>query len=109
MKQKIGSPVQKDLLRFAQVFSQILHIGKDIEFVEIGEVLKTARNAIQQNVDTLDEGVEDRLVVEEELKENMNTFLYLIVIFTKITKSNSSNERFEAMKTIYQVCTADTA
>lgn len=80
-----------------------MHIGKDIEFSEIGEVLKAARYTIQQNMDTLDEGVEDRNALEEELKENINTFLYLIVIFTKIKKSNSSNDRFEAMKTIYQV------
>lgn len=84
-----------------------MHVGKDIEFADIGEVLKAARYAIQQNMDTLDEGVEDPLVVEEELKENMNIFLYLIVIFTKIKKSNSSCERFEAMKTIYQVGTTD--
>ena len=60
-------------------------------------------------MDTLNEGVEDLNTAEEELQEHMNIFLYLIVIFTKIKKSNSSNERFEAMKTIYQVCTADTA
>ena len=103
LKQKIGSPIDMDLRRFAQVFSQILHVGKDIEFSEIGEVLKAARVEIQQNMDKLDEGVEDPLVVEEDLKNNMNTFLYLIVIFTKIKKTNSCNDRFEAMKTIYQV------
>ena len=103
LKQKIGSPIQKDLLRFAQVFSQILHVGKDIEFSEIGEVLLAAKCALQQNMEALDEGVEDRCALEEDLKENMNIFLYLIVIFTKIKKSNNSNERFEAMKTIYQV------
>merc|ERR1719322_1540025 len=103
LKQKIGSPIDMDLRRFAQVFSQILHVGKDIEFSEIGEVLKAARVEIQQNMDKLDEGVEDPLVVEEDLKDTMNTFLYLIVIFTKIKKTNSCNDRFEAMKTIYQV------
>ena len=80
-----------------------MHIGKEIEFFEIGEVLQAARYAIQQNMDTLNEGVEDLNTAEEELQEHMNIFLYLIVIFTKIKKSNSSNERFEAMKTIYQV------
>ena len=86
-----------------------MHVGKDIEFSEIGEVLKAARIEIQQNMDRLDQGVEDPLAVEDDLKDNMNTLLYLIVIFTKIKKTNNCNDRFEAMKTIYQVGSAKIA
>jgi Fem-1 family protein b len=46
---------------------------------------------------------DDVFLLEADLKEHMNTFIYLLVIFTKVRKGGTGDERFEAMKSIYQV------
>ncbi len=119
LQQRNNASVEKDILRFAQVFSQMLNIDQEVHFSDVAEVLSASKCVIQTIMNKLDgeeevagagaaagqppPGPEDILLLERDLRESMNVFLYLVVIFTKVTKRATSDERFQAMKSIYQV------
>ncbi|CAG2111662.1 unnamed protein product, partial [Medioppia subpectinata] len=97
--------IKKDLLRFAQVFSQIINIRHDLPFDSLNEVMETAFNELKRNKETLikccDQSSID--IIQEELDDNIHTVLYLIVIVTKILKTLSKEEELCLFRLIYNI------
>lgn len=85
--------VVKDLLRFAQVFSQMIHDGVDLDFSQVTNVLEACiteleRNkAKMQNPDPMD-GIDQYI---EEIESNITTTLYILTILTKLMTLNGKN------------------
>ncbi|XP_043674739.1 protein fem-1 homolog B-like isoform X1 [Vespula pensylvanica] len=83
----------KDLLRFAQVFSQMIHVGVDLDFSQVINVLEACvtelgRNKSKmQNPDPMD-GIDQYI---EEIESNITTTLYILTILTKLMTLNEKN------------------
>lgn len=81
-----------DLLRFAQVFSQMIHVGVDLDISQVINVLEASvtelnRNKAKiQNPDSKDDI--DQCV--EELESNITTTLYILTILTKLMTLNGN-------------------
>lgn len=84
--------VMKDLLRFAQVFSQMLHVGVQLEFEAVHEVLEATVIELKRNQDKIHcPGPKDDVeTVKDEMESNMITALYLIMIATCVAKGRAS-------------------
>ena len=97
--------VVKDVLRFAQVFSQMIHLGVNIKFNDFLVVLQATVSELESNELKLKLPPQDLLddieALKEDLNTNMLTFLYLIVIFGKL--KSEKEENLEAMKCIHKV------
>lgn len=78
--------IKKDLLRFAQVFSQILNIGHQLPFDFLSEIIETAIKELKRNKEAFEQCSEQvsKEAIQEELDDNLHTVLYLIVIVTKV-------------------------
>jgi Fem-1 family protein b len=78
--------IKKDLLRFAQVFSQIINIGQELPFDTLTEVIMTVINELKRNKESLDKCSDEitKEATQEELDDNLHTVLYLLVIVTKV-------------------------
>merc|ERR1719266_455786 len=93
----------KDVLRFAQVFCQMIHLGVDIDFNEFLVVMEATANAIDIILNRLDSQTEDKDepdTLMEELDSNMLTFLYLVVIFGKLVGGDIKPKSYQTGKTL---------
>lgn len=101
--------VAKDLLRFAQVFSQMLHVGVEVTFKNIEPVLECTVLELQRNKMKMGKSGPNYEpdVMLEEIESNITTTLYLITIMTMIlNKSKVSNEdEFNVYKMVYKLNT----
>ena len=97
--------VSKDLLRFAQVFSQMLKVGLEVDCYHVKEVLAATVVEIERNQTKIRNPgpKDDPESIQEELENNMVTSLYLIVILTKVLKNVEEIVEFSAMKEIFQL------
>jgi len=96
LRQRMQLSVAKDLLRFAQVFSQVLHVGLELSFEVLEEVLAATILELERNKAKIAHpGPKDDVeVIAEEMDCNITTALYLIVIVTKMLgKSNPDKEQ----------------
>lgn len=93
LKQMNKVCVMKDLLRFAQVFSQMLHVGVQLEFEAVHEVLGATVLELKRNKEKiLSPGPKDDVDnIKEEMESNMITALYLIMIAMCVAKGRSSS------------------
>ena len=92
LKQRNKVWVVKDLLRFAQVFSQMLHVGVALKFEVIEEVLESTVVELERNLQKLrSPGPTDVETIKGEIENNMVTSLYLIIIALRIAKEHTSN------------------
>lgn len=53
LRKQHGTALVKDLLRFAQVFSQMLHVGVDVSFKHVTIVLEACAVELQRNKDKI--------------------------------------------------------
>lgn len=101
-----GTSLVKDVLRFAQVFSQMIHLGVDIHFDSFLAVMEATASEIEANLKALETKPEDQVddpeAISDDLESNMLTFLYLVVIFSKLGAHSEMNI-FRAMKVIHKV------
>ncbi|XP_042900716.1 protein fem-1 homolog B-like [Parasteatoda tepidariorum] len=96
--------VRKDLLRFAQVFAQMIHIGEEVQFNKIYPVLDITLAELKRNSKLLNSSTEGSPdCVLEELEDDIYTTLYLLVITTKLMKNLSSDEEFKIFKLVYEI------
>ncbi|XP_023231567.1 protein fem-1 homolog B-like [Centruroides sculpturatus] len=96
--------VRKDLLRFAQVFSQMIHIGIDLPFEYNEEVIETAVEELERNVQSLcncGEGMMESQ--QEDLEYNVHTVLYLLVIVTKFLKKCTKEQETHIYQLVYRL------
>lgn len=97
--------VQRDLLRFAQVFSQMLHVGMTLRFENVLTVLESCVLEIEYNKEKMvAPGPKDDVqVICEEYESNMVTALYLLTISTKILKTLNQNVKNCDLKNLYKL------
>ncbi|MCL4141303.1 UNVERIFIED_CONTAM: hypothetical protein GTU68_045574 [Idotea baltica] len=88
LKQSNKVSVVKDLLRFAQVFSQMLHVGLSLDFDVVEEVLEaTLVELVRNSQKMIFPGPKDDVeTVKDDIECNMVTSLYLIMITMRILK-----------------------
>ena len=100
LRQRNGRSIGKDLLRFAQVFSQMLHIGVGITFDLPKKVFEhntiELRNDLRKSEELFGE---DKSALLEVIEVNIHTALYLLVILSKLKCSR--DEEFEFCKLVY--------
>lgn len=99
-----------DLLRFAQVFSQMIHVGVDLDFSQVINVLEASitelnRNKIKiQNPDPKDDI--DQCI--EEMESNITTTLYILTILTKLMTLNGNrcdeSDLRQAYHLVHKLC-----
>ena len=79
--------IVKDLLRFSQVFSQIVNIGQRLPVDILYQVIHIAVEELKRNKKQLEkcEDVNCKDNIQDELDDNLHTILYLLVIVTKVS------------------------
>lgn len=117
--------IVKDLLRFAQVFSQMLHVGVDVLHDSVSQVLSAAIVELERTKEKIDKpGPKDdpeTLLVslkllnfniylcyflnffQEELESNLTTALYLLTILTKLLKNCNDEEKFNINRMVFVI------
>ncbi|KAF4530186.1 hypothetical protein B566_EDAN001445 [Ephemera danica] len=97
--------VMKDLLRFAQVFSQMVHVGVDLNFSHVEVVLAATVLELERNKEKLlKPGPKDDVEqVQEELEGNMMTVLYLLVLITKVLQNLSKDNLFHVQRLVFKL------
>ncbi|KAL0116467.1 hypothetical protein PUN28_009848 [Cardiocondyla obscurior] len=99
-----------DLLRFAQVFSQMIHVGVDLDISQVINVLEASvtelnRNKAKiQNPDSKDDI--DQCI--EEMESNITTTLYILTILTKLMTVNENrcdeSDLTQAHHLVHKLC-----
>lgn len=104
LRQNMNRSIMKDLLRFAQVFSQMVHIGITVELNHVYEVLQHAilELELDRKRRTNAEDEIEREAVVEQLDENILTILYLLIIYNRIKKFKQEEE-LKLCKLVYKL------
>ncbi|KAJ9592024.1 hypothetical protein L9F63_001463, partial [Diploptera punctata] len=97
--------VVKDLLRFAQVFSQMIHVGVDLTFSQVEDVLAASVLELERNKEKIanPSPKDDMDKVMEEMESNVTTVLYILVIITKLMKFCSKKEEFHVNRLVFRL------
>ena len=129
LRKECKSSVAKDLLRFTQVFSQMLHVGVTINFQDYLQVLKASCDELKTLSSTLSEeetnnkanskchnkkklgrshdprqaALHSCCAKEDEMEHVMVIFLYLVVLLSKNRTTFAAEEMHDAMKIIHEV------
>lgn len=105
LRQLNNVSVVKDLLRFAQVFSQMFHIGIELVCNHVIMVLKAAVIELGKNKHklTCPGPKDDPEAVSDEMEANLTSTLYLITILTNLFKKCSEVEKFEIRRLIFSL------
>lgn len=105
LRKQNGTTLVKDLLRFAQVFSQMLHVGLDVSFKHVTMVLEACAVELQRNKDKIaNPGPKDDVeTITEEMESNLTTTLYLLSILTKLLKHCNEMEKFDINRLVFSL------
>lgn len=97
--------VVKDLLRFAQVFSQMIHVGVELTFSHVESVLAAAVLELERNKEKLaNPGPKDDVAqIKEEMESNVITALYILVILTKLMKSCNAKDEYRVHQLVFRL------
>ncbi|KAK9883902.1 hypothetical protein WA026_004844 [Henosepilachna vigintioctopunctata] len=103
LRQKTYVSVMKDLLRFAQVFSQMLHVGVKVNYDHVVQVLSAAILELKRNKKKLKHPgpKDDRNTLLDEMDGNLTTTLYILTILTKLLKQCSDEEKFNVNRMVF--------
>ncbi|KAG5876989.1 hypothetical protein JTB14_008132 [Gonioctena quinquepunctata] len=103
LRQKNYVSVVKDLLRFAQVFSQMLHVGVKVTHSHVFEVLSAAIIELERNKDKMFRPgpKDDPENVMDDIESNLTTTLYLLTIITKLLRQCSEEEKFNVNRMVF--------
>ncbi|XP_013413560.1 protein fem-1 homolog B [Lingula anatina] len=100
LRKKNNRTISKDLLRFAQVFSQMIHVGVNLDFPSVQVVLEYAISELKHNYDMFNTATEDEKAAVRDLIDcNIHTTLYLLVIVTKV--SLTKEQDFQLCSLVY--------
>lgn len=86
--------ISKDLLRFSQVFSQMLHLGVNPNFEYVREVFVHGTAELIYDVQRRTDNKDDYENLQEVYEENVHALLYLLVIILKLKVPESQKEDF---------------
>lgn len=105
LKQQNSLSVQRDLLRFAQLFSQMLSINVSLRFGNVVDVLAACVDELALNqTKMINPGEKDLLeVIAEEYELNIVTVLYLITIITKLIKLKNVDITEDNLREVYRL------
>ncbi|XP_043482021.1 protein fem-1 homolog B-like isoform X1 [Leptopilina heterotoma] len=109
LRQLNNISVVKDLLRFAQVFSQMIHVGIELQFTQVLNVLEASVTEIERNKTKIDnpepkDDVDQSIVSKDEMESNITTTLYILAILTKlITLNERDKDKIDLRKAHYLV------
>ncbi|XP_065334443.1 protein fem-1 homolog B isoform X2 [Cloeon dipterum] len=105
LRQNNKVSVVKDLLRFAQVFSQMIHVGVDLSFNYLELVLAATVLELERNKDKIaNPGPKDDVeLIKEEQESNLMTALYLLVLVTQLSKNMDADLVFNTKKLVFQL------
>ncbi|CAN9499025.1 unnamed protein product [Ophioblennius macclurei] len=106
LRQKGNRNTHKDLLRFAQVFSQMVHLKEHVSAHAVEQVLGCSVLEIQRSMARVDATGESELPQAlDNYESNIFTFLYLACISTKTTCGDK--ERASINKHVYDLIQLD--
>ena len=88
LRQKNDRTISKDLLRFSQVFSQMVHLGVQVEFKSLKEVFEHATVELISDMKRIGKSDEDTDSLQEVYQSNIHTCVYLLVIMLKMNKTD---------------------
>ncbi|CAB0035738.1 unnamed protein product [Trichogramma brassicae] len=100
LRQKNNLSVSRDLLRFVQVFSQMIHVGVELEFQQVLDILESSVIALERNKKQLSEPVlkdDTEPSVEEQIESNLTITLYILSIITKLITLNGKKYQKDYM------------
>ncbi|XP_053689886.1 protein fem-1 homolog B [Sabethes cyaneus] len=105
LKQQNAFSIQRDLLRFAQLFSQMLSINVTLRFDNVVNVLNACITELALNqLKLVNPGPKDITeVISEEYELNIVTVLYLITIITKLLKIKTIEVTEDNLKDVYRL------
>uniref|UniRef100_T1JE69 Protein fem-1 homolog B n=1 Tax=Strigamia maritima TaxID=126957 RepID=T1JE69_STRMM len=104
LRQNSRLSVAKDLLRFVQVFCQMIHVGVDLPFEFLSEVLERGVLELERNqikLPTIYDSEKETL--RDEMDGNILTILYLLILVTKLVKKASKQEETHIYKLVYKL------
>nr|XP_003704502.1 PREDICTED: protein fem-1 homolog B-like isoform X1 [Megachile rotundata] len=110
LKQLNHISVMKDFLRFAQVFSQMIHVGVDLDFSQVLNVLEASVTELSHNKFKIinpdsEEDIEQHI---EEMESNILSTLYILTILTRLLTSNGSRyeeqDKNKACRLVHKLC-----
>ncbi|KAG5876987.1 hypothetical protein JTB14_008132 [Gonioctena quinquepunctata] len=101
LRQKNYVSVVKDLLRFAQVFSQMLHVGVKVTHSHVFEVLSAAIIELERNKDKMFRPGPKDDPENDDIESNLTTTLYLLTIITKLLRQCSEEEKFNVNRMVF--------
>lgn len=106
LRQRGNRNTHKDLLRFAQVFSQMVHLREPLNAASVEQVMSCSVLEIQRSISRVDSAAEGELPQAlDNYESNIFTFLYLSCISTKTTCSEEQRARMN--KHIYDLIQMD--
>lgn len=106
LRQRSNRSTHKDLLRFAQVFSQMVHLKEQVAAGHMEQVLSCSVLEIQRSKARVETSTEPEVPVAVDTYElNIFTFLYLLCISTQT--QCSADERACINKHIYRLLQLD--
>lgn len=106
LRQRGNRNTHKDLLRFAQVFSQMVHLREPLTAASVEQVMSCSVLEIQRSVSRVDSAAEGELPQAlDNYESNIFTFLYLACISTKTTCQEEQRARMN--KHIYDLIQMD--
>ncbi|XP_011506514.1 PREDICTED: protein fem-1 homolog B [Ceratosolen solmsi marchali] len=91
LRQMNNMSISKDLLRFSQVFSQMIHVGVELKFLQVLNVLEASVIELEKNQSKLIESdlkEDGDQSISEEVESNITTTLYILTILTKLMTLN---------------------
>nr|XP_018898365.1 PREDICTED: protein fem-1 homolog B-like isoform X2 [Bemisia tabaci] len=98
--------VSKDLLRFAQIFSQMIYLDEYLKFSHVEEVLAAAVLEFERNKERIEINKqlgEDTTSLQERVESNVITALYILVILTKVMKLCDETEGYRVRQLIFRL------
>lgn len=104
LRQRNRRPISKDLLRFAQVFAQMIFLKLAIPFDDVEEVfhyLLAEFDRITQIAENENATKEEHMLAEEMFEANIHTALYLLAILLQI--KNTEDEDYRICKLAYSL------
>ncbi|XP_018607883.1 protein fem-1 homolog B isoform X1 [Scleropages formosus] len=106
LRQKGNRNTHKDLLRFAQVFSQMIHLNEPVRARDVEQVLRCSVLEIERSMARVESAQESELhSAMDNYESNIYTFLYLVCISTKT--QCGEEERARINKQIYNLIQLD--
>ncbi|XP_041362073.1 protein fem-1 homolog B-like [Gigantopelta aegis] len=87
LRQRNNRTISKDLLRFSQVFSQMVHLGVKLQFLHVENVFEHAVVELERDRERIALDEEDKDALNETYQANIHTCLYLLVIALRIEKN----------------------